>query len=226
VGAASSVTSIQVANLLRLFKIPQVSVLHLFKIPQVSVLRPFKIPQVSGLSLFKKPQVSVLRLFKILQVTVLRLLYGHIETFFRIITIKFRQEIISDKLHLCCIQEVTSFSHLFQQRTYVCYSFQGRVKKYYHVIVWLLDGFWINGSIYCTLWYSMWLHFTVHYYKHTSVHTTVTSSLPLLGSVFNGGRCPFSGFLNYPRASATSCNSNSSQRLNPKSPPTHNWFYL
>jgi hypothetical protein len=32
VGAASSVTSIQVANLLRLFKIPQVSVLQFFSV--------------------------------------------------------------------------------------------------------------------------------------------------------------------------------------------------
>jgi hypothetical protein len=52
---------------------------------------------------------------------------------------------------------------------------------------------WIDDRIYWTLWYSTWLHFTIHCYTYTLV-STVTSSLPLLGSGFNGRRFPSSGF--------------------------------
>jgi hypothetical protein len=34
-----------------------------------------------------------------------------------------------------------------------------------------LDGFWTDGRISWTPWYSVWLHFTLHYYTRARAHT-------------------------------------------------------
>jgi hypothetical protein len=77
-----------------------------------------------------------------------------------------------------------------------------------------VDGL-IDDRIYWNLWYSAWLHFTVHFYTHThTLVSTVTYSLPLLGSDYNGGRYPSSGFPNSFRPQLRAYNSNSSRHLN------------
>jgi hypothetical protein len=82
-----------------------------------------------------------------------------------------------------------------------------------NIVTWFSDSrrfFGIDDRIYWTLWYSAW----VHYYTHThTIVSTVTSSLPLLGSGFNGRRSSSSGFPNYPRPQLPASNSKSSQWL-------------
>jgi hypothetical protein len=54
------------------------------------------------------------------------------------------------------------------------------VKKKKNIVTWwivTIDGFWVDGSNYCTLRYRMWLQFTVHYYTHTSVHSHVFTAV-------------------------------------------------
>jgi hypothetical protein len=34
-----------------------------------------------------------------------------------------------------------------------------------------IDRFWIDDSIYCSIWYSAWQHFTIYGYTHTHRHT-------------------------------------------------------
>jgi hypothetical protein len=67
-----------------------------------------------------------------------------------------------------------------------------------HDLIATKDRFLFYDSIYHTLRYSMWLQFRVHYCTQILMFT-VTYLLPLLGSGFNGGRFPSSGFPNYPR---------------------------
>jgi hypothetical protein len=92
-----------------------------------------------------------------------------------------------------------------------------RFSEYCHMIECMtVDRFWINDSIYLTLWYSVWLQFTVHYYTHT--HTplvyAVMSSLPLLGSGFQRQMFPFLWVPNCLPPQLPACNSSSLQRLN------------
>jgi hypothetical protein len=79
-----------------------------------------------------------------------------------------------------------------------------------------IDGFWIDERIYWTLItaHDCTLHFTVtHTRAPTSVHSHVfTSRCSVAAS--NGGRSPFSGFPNYPRAQLPASQSNNSRQLN------------
>jgi hypothetical protein len=93
------------------------------------------------------------------------------------------------------------------------------IHLYCHVTEWLQTGFelMIGFTELFDTARDYALQFTV---THTLV-STVTCSLPLFGSGFNGGRFPFSGFLNCLCSQLPASHSNISQQLNRCSPLTN-----